>query len=112
MARPPRPENADNALRQLRALTSAQGEKLRIPQPQLARAIGVPVSTLRGIEANQRKLNADILEKVELHTGAYWDEDEKRWMFARLEGRPVRFNYRLYEQYDKMMKEVSPDMRD
>jgi transcriptional regulator with XRE-family HTH domain len=85
MAKPQKPENQNNPLQQLRHLMGEAGKGTRRwTQNQLASATGIPVSTIRGIEAGQRRLTPAILRKVEHTTSASWDEKKERWIFRSL----------------------------
>lgn len=79
MARPPKPENARNPLRQLRTLLSKKGEIAPITQDRLSEICDIPVSTIRSIEAGCRTLNSSALKKIEEITTATWNSRRKQW---------------------------------
>src|SRR6267378_225132 len=79
MARSPKPENARNPLRQLRALLSKNGESKPITQDRLSEICDIPTYTIRSIEAGRRTLNSSALRKIEEVTTAKWDSKRSRW---------------------------------
>jgi hypothetical protein len=79
MARPPKPENARNPLRQLRALLSENGERTPITQNQLSKICDIPIDTIRSIEAGRRPLNLSVLRKIEAATAAKWNSKRAQW---------------------------------
>jgi DNA-binding XRE family transcriptional regulator len=81
MARHPRPENASNALRQLREMIPAT-------QPELSRLIDVPLDTIKSIEAARRPLSEEVQKKIAFLTGAIWNDGKKQWCFRSVTGSP------------------------
>jgi len=79
MARPPKPENARNPLRQLRALLSKNGESKPITQDRLSEICDIPTYTIRSIEAGRRTLNLWALKKIEEVTTATWNPKRAQW---------------------------------
>jgi Helix-turn-helix len=79
MARPPRPENANNPLRQLRALLKDPAKEAYISQHDLALLCEIPVDTIKSIEVGRLALNPIVLRKIAEATGASWDHEEARW---------------------------------
>src|SRR5258708_13986010 len=77
MARHPKPENARNPLRQLRALLSKNGEIAPITQNRLSEICDIPIDTIRSIEAGRRTLSSSALKKIEEVTTAKWKRG--RW---------------------------------
>jgi hypothetical protein len=99
MPRHPKPENRNNPLRQLRGLLSPEGDAAPIKQWELERLIGVPVATIRAIEAGRRKLNDDVLRKVYFVTHFLWDPVPETWT---LEGRPaVSSDWQIVQKFTK-----------
>jgi transcriptional regulator with XRE-family HTH domain len=85
-----------NPLRQLRELLS-------ITQESLSQIIGTSTSTVRAVEAGQRKLTDGLVLDVLATTGAEWDMEERRWIICRFisreGGQPYRLQfYRYFEQ--------------
>ena len=87
MAKPSKLKIEDNPLRKLRSLIG--GEK-PIPQHKLAGILGLSASTIRSIEAGQRTLGNQSLQRVERTTGASWDQKSKQWLCRRLTGPYIR----------------------
>jgi hypothetical protein len=79
MARPPKPENARNPLRQLRTLLSKNGEIAPITQNRLSEICDIPIDTIRAIEAGRRTLSLSVLRKTEAATTAKWNSKLARW---------------------------------
>jgi hypothetical protein len=79
MARPPKAENANNPLRQLRGLLRDPAEGSHISQTALAELCRIPLDTIRSIEVDRLKLSSTVLEKIATETGAHWDHEEARW---------------------------------
>lgn len=79
MARPPKPENANNALRQLRILLKDPAKGGHISQTSLAALCQIPVDTIKSIEVARLALSPDVLRKIAEETGAHWDHEEARW---------------------------------
>jgi hypothetical protein len=79
MARPPKPENARNPLRQLRALLSENGERTPITQNRLSKICDIPIDTIRSIEAGRRPLNLSVLRKIEAVTTGTWNSKRDLW---------------------------------
>jgi hypothetical protein len=75
MARPLKPGNEDNPLRQLRGLI-ASPERMRISQVELAKICGISPNTVKKMEfgfASRQRLSPDVSEKVVKAAGALWD---------------------------------------
>ena len=81
MARPPRPENANNPLRVLRTLL---GRENPMPQHQLSRITEIPVDTIRSLEVARLTFSEEIQRKITAETGGVWDDDRKLWMTGPL----------------------------
>jgi hypothetical protein len=81
MARPPRPENANNPLRVLRTLL---GRENPMPQHQLSRMTEIPVDTIRSLEVGRMTFSKAIQRKITAETGGVWDDDRKCWMTGPL----------------------------
>ena len=79
MARPPRPENANNPLRQLRALLKDPAENGHVSQESLAELCQIPVDTIKSIEVDRLALSSDVLRKIADETSAHWDHEKERW---------------------------------
>ena len=79
MARPPKPEHANNPLRQLRGLLKDPAEGGHINQTALAELCQIPRDTIKSIEVGRLKLNSTALEKIAAETGARWDHEQERW---------------------------------
>jgi hypothetical protein len=79
MPRPPKAENANNPLRQLRGLLKDPVENGHISQMALVELCQIPLDTIRSIEAGRLKLSSTVLEKIATETGAHWDHEEARW---------------------------------
>lgn len=112
MPAPPKPENVRNPLRVLRGLLSERGKKRPITQAELSLRTGVPDTTIKAVEAGQRKLGESVRERVFWATGAQWDE--KRWVCGfewREDGgkwvwseRSLPFTYSVYSRFRKMQE--------
>jgi hypothetical protein len=76
MPRPSKIPIVKNPLRQLRSLL---GET----QTQLSHRCDIPFSTIRAVEAGQRRFSRNIQDKVKVMTGAIWDGRKRRWMVRR-----------------------------
>jgi len=79
MARPPKPENANNPLRQLRALLKDPAKEGHISQKDLALLCQIPVDTIKSIEVGRLALTPTVLRNVAVATGASWDHEQGRW---------------------------------
>lgn len=73
----------DNPLRTLRGLMGITEEK-PIPQHELASLTGISVNTIRGIEGGHRNAGRSTLKKIEVMTGATWDQTRKGWLCRRM----------------------------
>ncbi len=95
MARHPKPENARNPLRQLRALLSKNGEIAPITQNRLSEICDIPIDTIRSIEAGRRTLSSSALKKIEEVTTAKWKRG--RYSFNRrfMVKRPPNYQSRI-----------------
>jgi hypothetical protein len=95
MARPPKPKNANNPLRQLRGLLKDPDEGGHINQTALAELCQIPLDTIKSIEVGRLKLNSTALEKIAAETGARWDNEQERWTrFDKTE-----FNFSSFSDY-------------
>jgi transcriptional regulator with XRE-family HTH domain len=95
MARPPKPEHANNPLRQLRGLLKDPAVGEHISQNELAQLCHVPVDTIKSIEAGRLALNATALRNIAEETGARWDHEEEHWTrFDKTE-----FNFSSFSDY-------------
>jgi ribosome-binding protein aMBF1 (putative translation factor) len=79
MARPPRPENANNPLRQLRALLKDPAKEAPTSQQDLALLCQIPVDTIKSIEVGRLALNTTVLRKIAEAIGASWDYEQEKW---------------------------------
>jgi hypothetical protein len=95
MARPPRPENANNPLRQLRTLLKDPAENGHVSQASLAELCQIPVDTIKSIEVGRLALSSDVLRNIAEETGAYWDQGEARW--TQLD--KTEFNFSSFSDY-------------
>jgi hypothetical protein len=93
MPKRPKPENAQNPLRQLRGLLSEQGEQSPISQNQLSALCDIPIDTIRSIEAGRRTLNSIVQNKISAATRAFWNGKQMCWT---LEGGAEPFTYLWY----------------
>jgi transcriptional regulator with XRE-family HTH domain len=50
-------------------------------QLKFSQLIGVPVSTVKAIENNQRSLSRSVRERARLATGAGWDESSGQFLY-------------------------------
>jgi transcriptional regulator with XRE-family HTH domain len=99
MARPPKPENARNPLRQLRALLSNKGEIALITQNELSEICDIPINTIRQIEIGRRALNSSARKKIEEVTTATWNPKKARWTVYGSD-EPFTFSwYRLHRRF-------------
>jgi hypothetical protein len=98
MARPPKPENSRNPLRQLRALLSNDGPDKPITQNRLSEICDIPTFTIRSIEAGRRTLNSSALKKIEEVTTATWNSKRGQWTVYE-SNEPLTFSwYSLHRQ--------------
>jgi hypothetical protein len=99
MARHPKPENARNPLRQLRALLSEKGEIAPITQNRLSEICDIPLDTIRSIEAGRRTLSSSALRRIEEVTTATWNTKRHQWtVYGSAE--PLTFSwYRLHHHF-------------
>jgi transcriptional regulator with XRE-family HTH domain len=81
----PKPENARNALRLLREILSEKGIEKPITQRELARAISIPVNTLKAVEAGARKLSDRMVCHIAMKIGAFWKDG--KWV--RISGNQI-----------------------
>lgn len=79
MARPPRLENADNPLRQLRTLLNDPAKRGSFSQTSLAELCQIPVDTIKSIEVGRLALSSDVQRKIAEETGAHWHPEEAHW---------------------------------
>ena len=63
---------------QLRALRFLLGEKYRrISSETLAAMVHIPPASLRGVEAERRRLNEEDRNQFAVYAGAVWNEDTR-----------------------------------
>jgi len=108
MARPPKPENAQNPLRQLRALLSKKGEVAPITQNQLSGICDIPINTIRQIEIGRRTLNSSALKKIEEVTTATWNSKQARWTVYD-SAEPLTFSW--YSLHRRFTEKRPPNYR-
>ena len=104
MARPPKPENLNNPLRQLRTLLS---EKEPFTQNRLAEISGIPIDTIRSLEVGRFQLGQATRQKIIEATGARWDDKKRRWLASPDESIP--FNFAVYSAYRRFIARPSSD---
>lgn len=98
MARPPKPENARNPLRQLRALLSEKGEIAPITQNRLSEICDIPTSTIRSIEAGYRTLSLPAARKIVEATTAKWNSKRGQWTVYDSD-KPLTFSWYLLHRH-------------
>jgi len=107
MARPPRPENANNPLRQLRGRI---GKRAPVTQNQLAEICALSLDTIRSIEAGRRSLGLPTRQKILEATGARWSDKNRDWFVSADESLPFDFAaYRAYRRF--LIEEPSDDQK-
>jgi transcriptional regulator with XRE-family HTH domain len=79
MARPPRLENVNNPLRQLRTLLNDPAKRGNFSQKSLAELCQIPIDTIKSIEAGRLALSSDVQRKIAEETGAHWHPKKARW---------------------------------
>jgi transcriptional regulator with XRE-family HTH domain len=104
MARPLRPKNANNALRQLRGLLQDPVKGSRINQRDLAQLCQVSVDTIKSIETGRLALSSRFLENIAETITAHWDHEQGRW--TRRDGKP--FTFADYCEHYRRMLNPSP----
>jgi len=107
MARPPRPEHANNPLRQLRRLLKEPGKEGHISQKELALLCQIPVDTIKSIEVGRLALTPTVLRNVAVATGASWDHEHGRW--TRFDKTAFTFSY--FSEYRSRRLNRSPIAR-
>jgi len=98
MARPPKPENARNPLRQLRALLSKNGESKPITQDRLSEICDIPTYTIRSIEAGRRTLSLPGARKIEAATTAKWNSKLAQWTVYDSD-KPLTFSWYSWHRH-------------
>src|SRR6476660_6877531 len=78
----PRLERLDNPLLKLRTILG--NEQKPMHQVEFGQVIGIPVATIRAIEAGRRGLTREnSLERIEYLIGASFDERDGQWRYMR-----------------------------
>jgi len=108
MARHPKPENARNPLRQLRALLSKDGESKPITQNRLSEICDIPAYTIRSIEVGRRTLNSSALRKIEEATTAKWNPKRGCWTIY---GSDELLTFPMYSFHHHFMGKRPPNHR-
>jgi hypothetical protein len=81
MPRPPKPENALNPVRLLRRALADKNQAVAT-QGQLSTWLGVPVETIKSLEAGRRRqgaLNDRIIDAALIYLGARWNPKKSQW---------------------------------
>jgi hypothetical protein len=101
MPRKPKAENANNRLRQLRALLSKDGESAPITQSELSRVCDIPLNTIRSIEAGRRKLTLPAVKKIERATAGKWNPELASWTIYDSEKLLTFSWYSVYRSFSR-----------
>ena len=96
------PQHTDHPLFKLRELL---GEMEPVTQPELAKIIYVPLSTVQSIEAGRRDkqgFTGEMRLRIIQSTGAYWDAEKKQWGYG-LRDDFVPFTFDLYCEFREIV---------
>jgi hypothetical protein len=96
-----RPNRLENPLRKLR-LILGDGQNNPMHQEAFAGWVGIPVATLRSIEAGRRPMTkANCLERILITLGAAWNPQDKNWHVLYPESKWL---------YEKKHERLVPDL--